>query len=133
MYLESLLLRSIKPCMQYMCSQTSPHQTATAFLTREVDSPDVGHDPPAALVDGPGGVRAVLVRRVQDDGLLVVAVAQVGGEVRLQVLVLAGLGLAGNASDEHATACGRGGQRSLNAMGCCSLSSSCTLMNQLTM
>ncbi len=37
----------------------------------------------------------------QYDGLLVVGVPQVCCEVRVQVLVLAGLGLAGNAGDEH--------------------------------
>ncbi len=38
----------------------------------------------------------------QYNGLLVVGVPQVCCEVRVQVLVLAGLGLAGHAGDEHA-------------------------------
>ena len=50
--------------------------------------------PTAAVVDG----------RVQDDGLLVVRVAEVGREVRLQVLVLARLRLPTDASHVDAGA-----------------------------
>ncbi len=71
----------------------SGNRTPSSGFTCQINPTHVGNDSPASS-------HASLP--VQNDGLLVVTVAQVGREVRIQVLVLAGLRLAGDAGDKYA-------------------------------
>ena len=86
---ESWLLLSLTPrgrvrklIIFLVCMSQNHYITSLILHLRVVRAPA------AAVVDG----------RVQDDGLLVVRVAEVGREVRLQVFVLARLRLAADAS-----------------------------------